>query len=238
MLAIVDGDLIAYRCAASANNDAVEIAIWRVDDLVRRILHDTGSTEHIIFLSGEVNFRKQLDPTYKAHRTQERPIWLEDCREHLVKTWGAKVTENIEADDAIGIEATACFNEGTDFTVCSLDKDLRQLPGRHYSWEISGTSSGKHWTKPAEKVFVTPLDGLKSFYRQLLIGDPADNVKGVLGIGKVKAAKIIDPLTLEEDMISAVRCLYDSEERYQLNRKLLYILRHEPPNFTEISDEG
>jgi 5'-3' exonuclease len=228
MRAIVDGDLISYRCSASASQSTVDIAIWRVDDLVQRILREVGASEYIIYLSGNDNFRKVLDPTYKANRVQERPQFLEDCREHLVKVWKAKVTDGYEADDAIGIEATACFTEGTPFVICSLDKDLRQLPGKHYSWEISGVTGGTAWTRKAEHVFVTPLDGLKNFYKQLLIGDPSDNIKGVTGIGKAKAAKIIDPLTFEEDMDSAVRAFYDTDERYQLNKQLLWILRNFP----------
>jgi 5'-3' exonuclease len=227
MRALIDGDLVAYRCAASAKNESLDVATWRVEALLRQLIRDTNSTEYIIYLSGPDNFRKGLDPTYKAHRTQERPAFLEDCREYLVKTWGAKVTEGIEADDAIGIEATACFAEGTAFICCSLDKDFRQIPGHHHSWEISGTVNGKSWTKPAETVFVSPLDGLRNFYKQMLIGDPADNVTGVVGIGKVKAAKLIDPLHTEEDMARAVIAFYDSEERYELNRKLLWILRNE-----------
>lgn len=237
MLALIDGDLVAYRCAASANNDVVDIAIWRTDDLMHRILKEVNATEYFVYLSGSENFRKTIDPTYKANRVQERPKWLEDCREHLVTKWNAKVTEEIEADDAIGIEATRCFSSDEPFVVCSLDKDFRQLPGRHYSWEISGRSGGTSWTKKAEHIFVSPMDALKNFYMQMLIGDASDNIKGVQGIAHIKAAKLICPLQTEEEMIEVVKLKYNDDERYEVNKRLLTILKELPSQYIQELEE-
>ena len=41
MIALLDGDLVAYRCAASAESDPVDIAIIRADRLMRDILEAT-----------------------------------------------------------------------------------------------------------------------------------------------------------------------------------------------------
>lgn len=215
MIALIDSDLICYRCAASAENEVEDVAIWRVDDAMRRILHNVGATSYESFLSGDSNFRKGIDPSYKANRTQARPKWLELCREHMVMSWKSRVGDNIEADDLIGIAQTAYFEFGEPSVVCSLDKDLRQLAGKHYNFVRE------------EFDFVTPLDAHKNFYKQLLIGDTSDNVVGVRGIGKVKAAKIINPLDNEVDMYEAVQNLYDNEERFQRNCQLLWILRKE-----------
>ena len=147
-------------------------------------------------------------------------------REHLVINWKATVSDGVEADDLIAIDATNAWIQDAPYIICSLDKDFRQLPGKHYSWDIQGVAHGKQWSKPAELVFVTPLEGTRNFYKQLLIGDPADNVIGVTNIGKVKAAKIIDPLTSEKDMFDAVAALYNYDsERLLKNGKLLWLLR-------------
>jgi DNA polymerase I len=226
MIALIDGDIVAYRCAASAENDEVEIAIARCDELIRRILHDTGSTELVVYLSGGENFRKKIDPEYKANRKDEKPKWLESLREHLVINWKAQVSDGVEADDLIAIDATNAWNDDVPFVICSLDKDFRQLPGKHYSWDIQGTVKGKQWSKPAELVFVSPLEARKNFYKQLLIGDSADNITGVTNIGKVKASKVIDPLDLEQDMFDTVLSLYNYDtERLLKNGKLLWLLR-------------
>jgi 5'-3' exonuclease len=221
MIAIIDSDIVAYRCAASAENEVTEdIAIWRVDDLMHRILHDVGATQYESYLSGKENFRKLIDPSYKANRTQPRPRWLELCREHLVIKWTSRIGDSIEADDLIGIAQSSYFEYGVASIVCSLDKDLKQLPGKHYNFVKN------------EFDFVTPLDGLKSFYRSLIIGDVADNVVGIRGKGKVAAAKLINPLNNEIDMYNIVKDLYKDDERFNKNCQLLWILRKENTPFS------
>lgn len=226
MISLLDMDLIAYRTAASVENGSLEIGVYRVNDLVSRILQAVGATEHEGYLSGASNYRKTIDPEYKSNRKDiQRPKFLEPLREHLITEWQAHVTDNIEADDAIAIAATKYFKEGVPFTVCSLDKDLKQIPGKHYRWEFAGTSSGKTWVKPEEHFFVSPLDGLKFFYRQLLIGDTSDNVKGVHRIGKVKASAFIDHLETEEEMYEVCRSLYQDDLRLLKNGQLLWLQR-------------
>lgn len=227
MIALLDCDIIAYRSAASVEQESLELGIYRVNDLVSRILQRVGATEHEAHLSGTTNYRKQICPEYKANRTQVRPKFLEPLREHLVAEWQARLTDGCEADDAIAISAGKYFKEDIPFTVCSLDKDLKQIPGKHYRWEFAGTSSGKQWIKPEESFYVTPLDGLKFFYRQLLIGDTSDNVIGVNRIGKVGAAKHIDHLETELEMFECVRGLYNDDERLLKNGQLLWLQRTE-----------
>ena len=226
MLCLLDADIVAYRCAAASENETLDIALYRVGELVRRVLHDVGATEYEAYLSGTGSYRKALDSTYKANRTQERPKWLEDCREYLITEWKAKVTETIEADDAIGIAANSASENDLRVTVASVDKDLLQIPTKHYQWEIRGVVKGKEWIKPAAFHYITPLDGIKHFYKQMLIGDKADNITGVMGVGEVKASKAIDPLFEEIDMFNTVWSLYTDKQRFFTNAQLLWILKN------------
>lgn len=213
MNCLIDADIVAYRCAAASENESEDVAVFRTHDLMRRILHDTSATEYEAFLSGQNNFRKEIDPLYKANRTQPRPRHYELCREALVTEWKARVADGVEADDEIGLAATAYFTQDAPFIIASIDKDLKQLPGKHYNFVTLDFS------------FVTPLEACKTFYKQLLIGDKADNVIGVQGIGKVKAGRAIDPLTFQIDMFSLVRSLYNDDERFYRNSQLLWILK-------------
>ena len=70
MIALIDMDLVCFRCAASAEEDDLGIAIYRMNELLDQILEKTGATEYRAFLTGEDNFRKQIYPEYKANRTQ------------------------------------------------------------------------------------------------------------------------------------------------------------------------
>lgn len=207
MLALLDGDIIGYRCAASAENDPVEIALIRTDKLLQDILHETGASSFKCYLTGSSNFRKELFPDYKANRKQPRPTHLEACRQFLCKEYGAVITDGHEADDELGI------NQTEDSITCSIDKDLLQIPGRHYNF--------------VKKEFkeVLYIDGIRHFYAQMLIGDRSDNVTGVEGIGEKKAAKLLNSITNEEEMFDCVRELYKDDYRFLLNGQLLWIWR-------------
>lgn len=220
MIALIDGDLVAYRCAASAENESLDIAISRADKLMRDLIEQTNAEKYRCFLTGLTNFRKQIDPEYKANRTQPRPRHLETLREFLIVEWKAEVQEDIEADDALGI-AQCASSEQT--AIVSLDKDLLQIPGLHYQWGI-GTEK---WSKDAKWYNVSDIIGLRSFYASSLIGDKSDNICGVDGLGKVKSSRLLADLVTEQEMFDACRKAYQDDERFIRNLKLLWILREE-----------
>lgn len=211
MHVLIDADLVVYRCAASVGDGAEDIAHARCDTLVRELIHTTNSEYYTCFLTGQNNFRKQINPEYKANRKDTvPPQWLQSCRQFLVQEWNAIVSDGCEADDLLGITQTE------DSIIASLDKDLLMIPGNHYNWVND------------EFTTTTPLDGLRCLYRQMLIGDRADNIFGVDGIGKVKAARIIDVLDDEQDMIDIVFSLYKEDvERFIMNAQCLWILQQE-----------
>jgi hypothetical protein len=132
-----------------------------------------------LWLSPSVgNFREQIATRakYKGNRDNTpRPVHATAIRDCLVKQWGAVSTVGQEADDAIGIDMSA--NPGS---VCvSFDKDLLQLPGKHYDWVDKSERD------------VTSKEAAKFFWQQALSGDATDNVPGCKGIGSVKAQKLL-----------------------------------------------
>src|ERR1019366_9718257 len=102
--ALIDADLVAYRCSASCEEEDEGLSHYRCNELVERILTQTNADSYTLYLTGSDNFRKKLDPQYKANRLDKpRPKWLQSCREYLVNEWKAKVSDGIEADDCLGI---------------------------------------------------------------------------------------------------------------------------------------
>lgn len=238
MRALLDGDIYCYRSAAASENDDLGIAIWRMEEMIDNTLAETASDEFSIFLSGANNFRYDIYPEYKANRSEEKPRHLADLKQYLIEKYKAHVSDGCEADDLLGIEQCTTAPLGAtgfplyrdDTIICSLDKDLRMIPGNHYSFEISGTitngpNAGKRWTKPMEKVFVEPFQGLKHFYTQMLTGDTADNIKGAAGIGKVKAARILEHCTTEQELYEAVEAHFSCEEELLMTGQCLWIFR-------------
>ena len=255
MIALIDGDLIAYRCAASCQKQGVVvedlgIAQARANNLLLNIKAEVGATEHSIFLSGGENFRKTIYPEYKANRNdQERPIYLEPLREWLVVNWGASVTDGIEADDALGIAQTAANDKDHSTVICSLDKDLRQVPGYHYSWEIIGTSSlGKQWKKDALLSFVNPQEGMFNFYWQMIMGDRADNIPGFDGKMRASVPKFLNghyelmqTLETEQELFDSVYALYQNvgtpTQQMLINGACLWVQREENDNWLQRGKE-
>lgn len=182
--------------------------------MIYRCLQSVNATEYEVWLSGGTNERKSLDPTYKANREgKPQPLHREALKEAAVLEWNARITDGIEADDALSTEQSVSDYLST--TICSIDKDLLQIPGYHYNFVKD------------EHVLVSPLDGLRSFYSNLLIGDTADNVSGVAGIGRVKAGRIINFLDTEEVMFSTVSDLYNDRARFLTNCDLMWLHRKE-----------
>jgi 5'-3' exonuclease len=217
--ALIDGDIVAYRCAASSENEDVGIAVARVNDLMDRILHETGSDDYVVFLTGSNNFRYQYNPQYKANRADKpKPIHLQAVREHLVVNWKASVEDQQEADDALGIYQMA----NKDTIICSIDKDLLMIPGEHYDF-VKGIRR-EQFTIPA----------IRHFYYQLIMGDRTDNIFGFDGKARQSVPKKLEPILNELqtyddelDMFSFVRDLYNNDDILLMNGICLWIRRNE-----------
>src|SRR5258708_8577850 len=138
----------------------------------------------------ENNYRLKVYPEYKANRIQPKPKHYDLLKEYLVKDWDARIAHGMEADDALGIEQ----EEST--IIASIDKDLLQVPGQHYNF--------------VRKEFqeVTPFEGMRYFYTQVLTGDSVDNIKGCPKIGPIKAAQALLVKGTEEEIYKKVIELY------------------------------
>jgi 5'-3' exonuclease len=222
MKCLIDGDIVVYRAAASAEDEEQWVALARADQMMQDIIADTGATSYNVYLTGSGNFRREIAPSYKANRPDSRPAHWSAVREFLVTQHKAVICDGFEADDQLGIDQDKTHKSTV---ICSIDKDLLQIPGRHYNF--------------VKKVFqeVTHDEGIKALYMQSLIGDRSDNIIGVQGLGPVKAARALDEL-LPEEYYDKCRELYNDDERYHLNMKLLYIWQKpndqwQPPNSRE-----
>lgn len=187
--ALIDGDIVAHRVGFTCENDEFWVARARCDDMLDKILLDTCVKSFDVFLSDRAsnNFRYDIYPLYKANRLgKPRPKHLEAIKEYLVKEWGAKFTEGMEADDYLGILQD---EENATTVICSIDKDLLQIPGKHYNFVK------EQWTD------VNTQEALISFYTSILLGDISDNIPGAYGIGPVKARKAIEPIVFSPECV-------------------------------------
>lgn len=166
------------------------------------------------FLTGKGNFRESIAVTvpYKGQRIAEKPVHLQALRDHLVSSWGFEVVQGIEADDAVGIAAYAVPEDQS--IMVHIDKDLNQFRGWHYNY------------RKKEKYYVSEFEGLKSFYTQILTGDRIDNIVGLKGVGPVKAKRILEECTNENELYQAVLKAYEGNlDRVLENARLLWLQR-------------
>ncbi len=216
MKALIDGDLVAFRCAASAEGELEAwVAAARCDSFIDEIVAATGCDEYEVWLSGSNNFRYAVYPEYKANRKGGyRPKWEVETKEHLKREHTAQVIDNAEADDMLGAKQTK------DTIIVTNDKDLKMIKGLHYD--------------PVKKLLwtISPEEATRWFYYQMLVGDTVDNIKGVAGIGPVKANRVLDNCSSEEDMFQAVMDLYSCEEEFLMNAKCLYIWHKEDDEYS------
>ena len=224
MKALLDADILCYRVGFATEdeheNTAIETMAVFLEDLLMFDLVDTD--DHELFLTGKTNFRNEVAVTvpYKGNRKDvKKPKHLPLLREYLQTAWGASVSDGQEADDDIAIRATELKGEGL---IVSIDKDFMQVPGWHYNF-----------VKKVKKE-VTPEDGLRFFYKQILMGDSADNIKGIHRVGEVTATKMLAELKTEQEFYA---CCVEAmgAERVLENGRLLWLRRTadqmlEPPS--------
>lgn len=147
------------------------------------------------------NFRFAVakEKAYKGTRLPTKPFHFNNIFNYALAEYNTIVDETgLEADDAMCIEQYGQYKQGLfDTIICSRDKDLRQCPGWHYSWECGKQASigpimvdelGSLEEKGKDKVFGT---GAKFFYYQMLVGDTVDNIGGIYNKGPKFALNLL-----------------------------------------------
>ena len=143
-------------------------------------------------------FRHKMYDAYKGTR-KPMPEELREqvplIKEVLTAMGVAIVTkEGYEADDLLGTIAGLAEKKGMDATILSGDRDLLQLATDHVLIRIPKTKGGKtevedyHAKEVLETYQVTPPQIIEL---KALMGDTADNIPGIPGVGEKTATKMI-----------------------------------------------
>ena len=152
-------------------------------------------TDYLLFAldSKGDSFRKAIDENYKAHRDEapeELKMQLPIAIDWIHKMGFATLEKSgYEADDIIATVAHLARKAGYEVHIISHDKDLYQLIDDDAIVVIDAIKK-KRMNEAAciEKYGVSPKQFIDY---QSLLGDSADNVPGVKGIGKVTAEKLL-----------------------------------------------
>ncbi len=143
-------------------------------------------------------FRHRMYADYKGTR---KPM-AEELRQQVpvikevLKSMGIAIVEQegYEADDILGTIAVRSQQEGLEVSLVSGDRDLLQLASEHIKIRIpktrrTGTEIEDYYEADVkEKYQVTPREFIDV---KALMGDTADNIPGVPGIGEKTATALI-----------------------------------------------
>lgn len=143
-------------------------------------------------------FRHEMFAEYKGTR-KPMPAELHEqvpVLKELLKAMNIQIMElpGFEADDLLGTVAKRADADDIDVRVVSGDRDLLQLATDRIMIRIPKTKMGKtevenYYAKDVlEKYQVSPIEFIDL---KALMGDTADNIPGVAGIGEKMATKII-----------------------------------------------
>ena len=189
----VDADIIAFRAAhVGESGKTVGLAMSVVADMLETISENLNVDidDMTMYFTGSSNYRYILDPEYKGNRKDKpKPRYLSEVRALMESKYSHYSRSDYEADDLV--------HEGC--VIASVDKDLLQIPGLHYDLTKQTT------------IRVTDVEGDAMLLRQAITGDSTDNIKGIKGMGPVKADAFVatlDPMTTIEEKLDKVRDLY------------------------------
>jgi hypothetical protein len=158
------------------------------------------------------------------NRPQEKPFYFERVKEYLKTKWKAVVAPSgLEGDDELGIRHMAGYNKDParcTTILCSKDKDLKMIPGWRYNW-------GRDVIE-----YISKETADKWLWIQMLVGDTADNISGIKGLGIIKATTIINEASWPENTVKNLYARVHGEslgnDLFIKNKFLLTILREYP----------
>jgi len=235
---LLDADMLLFTAVVSAEVEIewcpdiitthlpVKEAKYIFREMVDTKLRQAGTDKFALCWTSDQNFRKEVEPTYKANRQKmdrRKPVGYRAVRQWAETTFPSECWFRLEADDVLGILATRNPEKAI---IWSGDKDLKQIPGLHLD------NDGNTFSVSLNQADVY-------FYRQILTGDSTDGYPGCPGVGPKTAEKLIPEEGFTET--SAWRTVVEQYKKkglgadYALTQaRLARILRETEYTFDEI----
>lgn len=199
---LIDADSLMYFSSYGSEEDQITCEV-KLSEKIYDILNIVGNSYNIekyyVFVKGKNNFRYKIYPEYKKNRPAKHPI-IDVLNQYLVENFGAIESHNAESDDYAYSYSQLPEYKGRCI-ICSVDKDMLQIPGIHYDYQKN-------------KFHV--IDEETARYKlaiQMIMGDAADGITGLKGYGPKKAEKII------KKGMSTFSCIRAILKEYMINTK-------------------
>ena len=224
---LVDGFNLAYRCFYAVpeltRSDGFPTgalhgwvkSLWRLADqekpVATLVFFDLGGSQDRLALHAEYKAQRAEMP--EPLRQQIAPIKAFTRAMGLV---GIE-REGIESDDLLASQAVALAREGHEVLIVSADKDFAQVVDEHIKLLLPPpTANPKLGWRVLDAAGVTEKFGVPPAQIAdylALVGDTADNIPGLMGVGPKTAAKWLAEFGGLEGVIAHAEAL--KPERFQ-----------------------
>lgn len=229
-VAVIDADIVAYQAAASAEqaydwgdglwtlHSFEADAVRHFETILTKIKEKTEAVKLVLAFSDKENWRKAVLPTYKSNRVGTRkPMLLTYLKDYSKEKYDVRSIPKLEGDDVLGLIATGPDSKA--YVICSIDKDLKTIPGTHYNFGTDTifdvtTEEADHW-----------------HLMQTLMGDATDGYSGCPGVGPKTAEKILADGLGWEAVLKAYSKAGFGEEEALTQARVARILRHDEYDF-------
>jgi DNA polymerase-1 len=228
---LIDADTIAYATCSGCEygddetgyeinmEEAFEVANAKINNYVEI----TGCKDFELHFTSGKNFRYHLTPDYKSNRKDTRyPTGLRELKTLLVEHTPTKafIHRDYEADDIVCMLKREYPEK---YILCSVDKDVfNGVSGIHFNYyENFKYKILMSWKE------TTQAEAIRWPYLQCLMGDSADGITGVKGIGPKKAEAILgsttDEIVLWRNTLKAYLDNKQTEKEAILNMRLVHM---------------
>lgn len=207
--------LVLNKIEQMGNNifKAIEESGIEIDGFEYFLTNDITSIRRQCYPEYKMNRRKLGPLNVNGWKEKNMKRVVNRVRRRLLGMNFADSHPDWEADDLIADRAREL--KYTNLIIISMDKDMKQIPGLFFDYYREDVLHNYcKWPKSSEKKFIkgepvldqygnpekeyrglnviTELQADRFKWLQVLMGDGGDNIKGIKGVGKVRANKVID----------------------------------------------
>ena len=195
---LIDGSSYLYRAfhaypSSMTNGEIPTNAVYGVVSMIRALVRQFPCERvAVVFDAKGKTFRDEIYSDYKSHRPpmpSELRCQIEPLHQ-LIQAMGLPLLsiEGVEADDVIGTLAVQASQQGIPVLISTGDKDMAQLVDDNITLINTMTNQILDREGVIEKFGIAPeliIDYLA------LMGDKADNIPGVPGVGEKTALALL-----------------------------------------------
>lgn len=193
----------------------LENGIDFINDTIKDLKVTLNADDYVLVLGSDTNFRKEINPDYKAQRGS-KPLLYPLLRDYVLSTHPYVILDGLEADDVARIICEDKVNyDSKEKIIVSIDKDFYTVPCKFYR-DINNCR---------QVIQISKEEANYNLMEQVITGDSADNYSGIPGWGKSKAKRWLNE---KKRTWADVKELYKenglTEEDYKINKRMAQLV--------------